>query len=75
MRKLCYQLVVVDGGRGGALSIFGRGAVPRAVLVVSRRRFLVQKTLRGFLCKGEEAGADGDSIVSLVAGYGSARSD
>lgn len=61
------------GGRGGALSIFGRGAVPRAVLLV-RRRFLAQKALGDFLCKGEGA-ADGDSIVSFVAGYGSARSN
>lgn len=60
------------GGRGGALSIFGRGAVPRAVLLV--RRFLALKALGDFLCKGEGA-ADGDSIVSFVAGYGSARSN
>lgn len=35
----------------------------------------MQKTLKDFFCKGEEAGAEGDSIVSFVAGYGSARSD
>lgn len=56
------------------MSIFGRGAVPCAVLL-ARRRLLVQKTLKDFFCKGEEAGAEGDSIVSFVAGYGSARSD
>lgn len=56
------------------MSIFGCGAVPCAVLV-ARRRLLVQKTLKDFLCKEEEAGAEGDCIVSFVAGYGSARSD
>lgn len=56
------------------MSIFGRGAVPCAVLGV-RRRFLVQKTLRDSVSKGEEADANGVSIVSFVAGYGSARSD
>lgn len=63
----------MDGGGGGALSIFGRGAAPRAVRAV-RRRILVQKTLGDFPCRGEGA-ADGDSIVSFGAGYGSARSN
>lgn len=57
--------------------MFGRRGCAHAVLGARRRMLLLQKALKDFLwdLKGEGAAAVGDFTVSLVTGYGSARSN